>query len=88
MIDLVGKLALQAFDLIQSRLSIVLFHRVLAAPDPLLPDEPDVARFAEQVRWLKRCFRILPLRDAPAAAPDTDPQRRPPWRRTSSSPTT
>ena len=31
---------------------------------------------------------ILPLREAPAAAPDTDPQRRPPWRRTSSSPTT
>jgi peptidoglycan/xylan/chitin deacetylase (PgdA/CDA1 family) len=44
-----------------ARLSILIYHRVLAAPDPLLPDVPDVRLFARQMALLKRCFRVLPL---------------------------
>jgi peptidoglycan/xylan/chitin deacetylase (PgdA/CDA1 family) len=47
-----------------SRLSILIYHRVLPAPDPLLPDLPDIRLFARQMTWLKRCFRVLPLRVA------------------------
>lgn len=46
------------------RLSILIYHRVLAAPDPLLPDLPDARAFARQMRWLRRCFRVLPLHEA------------------------
>lgn len=42
-------------------LSILIYHRVLAEPDPLLPDLPDVATFDRQVRLLKRFFRVMPL---------------------------
>lgn len=45
-------------------LSILIYHRVLAAPDPLLPDLPDVATFDRHLRLLKRCFRVLPLSTA------------------------
>ena len=43
------------------RLSILIYHRVLARPDPLLPSLPDVRRFDRQMALLKRWFRILPL---------------------------
>jgi len=46
------------------RLSILIYHRVLARPDPLLPSLPDVRRFARQMALLRRCFRVLPLRQA------------------------
>ncbi|MBL8226610.1 MAG: polysaccharide deacetylase family protein [Chromatiales bacterium] len=49
------------------RLTVVLFHRVLPAPDPLLPDEPDVQRFAGILRWLAGTFAVMTLRDAVAA---------------------
>ena len=42
-------------------LSILIHHRVLAEPDPLLPDVPDVAAFDRQMRLLKRFFRVMPL---------------------------
>jgi peptidoglycan/xylan/chitin deacetylase (PgdA/CDA1 family) len=42
-------------------LSILIYHRVLAGPDPLLPDVPDVAAFDRQMRLLKRFFRVMPL---------------------------
>lgn len=58
------RVALSAAALHGRRLSIVLFHRVLAAPDSLLVDEPDIASFAEQMRWLRASFRVLPLRAA------------------------
>ena len=48
----------------RARLSIFIFHRVLAAPDPLLPDEPDAARFEQIVAFLARNFEVLPLADA------------------------
>jgi peptidoglycan/xylan/chitin deacetylase (PgdA/CDA1 family) len=49
------------------RLTVVLFHRVLPAPDALLPDEPDVQRFAGILRWLSGTFTVMTLRDAVAA---------------------
>lgn len=43
------------------RLSIVIFHRVLAQPDPLFPDEVDRVRFDTLCRWLAAWFNVLPL---------------------------
>ncbi|MDO9235791.1 MAG: polysaccharide deacetylase family protein [Aquabacterium sp.] len=43
------------------RLSILIFHRVLTQPDPLFPDEPDVARFDEMMGWVSKWFQVLPL---------------------------
>jgi peptidoglycan/xylan/chitin deacetylase (PgdA/CDA1 family) len=44
-----------------SRLSILIYHRVLSQPDPLLPSLPDARRFDRQMALLKRCFNVLPL---------------------------
>jgi len=66
MIVTATRFALGAAGMLQRRLSIVLFHRVLPQPDPLLPDEPDAARFDEQVRWLADTFDILPAGEAAA----------------------
>lgn len=44
-----------------ARLSVLIFHRVLAAPDPLFPDEQDAARFDRVCAWLARWFNVLPL---------------------------
>jgi peptidoglycan/xylan/chitin deacetylase (PgdA/CDA1 family) len=44
-----------------SRLSILIYHRVLPRPDPLLPSLPDVRLFDRQMALLKRCFRVMPL---------------------------
>ncbi len=46
------------------KLSIAIFHRVHAEPDPLFPDEPDRRRFDELCRWLKSWFHVLPLDEA------------------------
>lgn len=46
------------------RLSILIYHRVLLQPDPLLPSLPDVRRFDRQLSVLKRCFHVLPLNAA------------------------
>ena len=48
----------------RSRLSTLIYHRVLPHPDPLFPDELDAARFDAQIGRLKQCFNIIPLRDA------------------------
>jgi peptidoglycan/xylan/chitin deacetylase (PgdA/CDA1 family) len=45
----------------RGRLSILIFHRVLARPDPLSPDEPDVVEFEAQMRWVRSWFNVLPL---------------------------
>lgn len=45
----------------EARLSILIFHRVLAEPDPLFPDEPDVARFDQILKWVTAWFNVLPL---------------------------
>ncbi len=48
----------------QARLSVLIFHRVLAAPDTLFPDEMDARRFDELCGWLKRWLNVLPLDEA------------------------
>lgn len=48
----------------RGRLTILYYHRVLAAPDPLMPDEVDHARFDWQMGLLASCFNVLPLREA------------------------
>ena len=45
-------------------LSIMIYHRVLAAPDPLFPGEIDRAAFATQLALLKSSFNVLALEDA------------------------
>jgi peptidoglycan/xylan/chitin deacetylase (PgdA/CDA1 family) len=48
----------------RAKLSTLIYHRVLAQPDPLLPDVPDVARFDWQMSLLARHFNVLPLAEA------------------------
>lgn len=64
LINLATRVALRAVGALDRRLTIALFHRVLPRPDPLLVDEPDIRRFAEQMRWLASTFRVLPLPEA------------------------
>ena len=47
-------------------LSILVYHRVLAKPDWLFPDQVDAARFAAQLDVLAHCFNVLPLGEAVA----------------------
>ena len=47
-----------------AKLTVLLYHRVLHQPDPLLPHEPDAAMFDAQLACLSQVFRILPLEDA------------------------
>lgn len=59
------KSALSLFGTLASpRLPILIFHRVLAKTDALLPDEPDAARFDKLMRHVSRCYRILTLGEA------------------------
>jgi peptidoglycan/xylan/chitin deacetylase (PgdA/CDA1 family) len=48
----------------KGRLSTLIFHRVLAAPDPLLPSEPSAAEFEARMRWVQRHFNVIPLAEA------------------------
>jgi peptidoglycan/xylan/chitin deacetylase (PgdA/CDA1 family) len=48
----------------QVPLSILIYHRVLAAPDPLFPEEVDARRFEQHLRLLRRWFHLLPLAEA------------------------
>lgn len=45
-------------------LIVLIYHRVLPAPDLLLADEPDAATFAAQMDFVADMFRVLPLADA------------------------
>ncbi|HNQ75616.1 MAG TPA: polysaccharide deacetylase family protein [Pseudothauera hydrothermalis] len=45
-------------------LSILIFHRVRPQPDPLFPEEPDVARFDTLLGWIGDWFTVLPLAEA------------------------
>ena len=47
----------------RGRLSILIFHRVLAQPDPLFPDLPSAAEFEARMRWVRTWFNVLPLSD-------------------------
>ena len=48
----------------RARLSTLIFHRVLPAPDPLLPSEPSAAEFEARMRWIQRHFNVIPLAEA------------------------
>lgn len=48
----------------RARLQILTYHRVLPAPDALLPDEPDAAVFAAQMAAVARYCKVLALPDA------------------------
>ncbi len=50
----------------RSRLSILIYHRVLPAPDPMRPGEPDVRRFDRQMEILAHHTHVLPLPEAVA----------------------
>lgn len=45
-------------------LLILIYHRVFAEPDPLLPDEPDARAFASQMDVLGAVCNVLPLLEA------------------------
>ena len=45
-------------------LLVMIFHRVLPQPDPMMPDEPDAASFAAQMDLVAENFNVLPLREA------------------------
>jgi len=51
----------------KQRLSILIYHRVLAEHDPLRPDEPTAAQFEWQMRALARDFHPMSLCDAVSA---------------------
>lgn len=48
----------------RGRLSVLIFHRVHARPDPLLPGEVDAIRFDRLCGWLRGWFNVLPLDQA------------------------
>jgi peptidoglycan/xylan/chitin deacetylase (PgdA/CDA1 family) len=48
----------------RGRLSTLIFHRVLPAPDPLFPSEVDARRFDAMCQWVKQWFNVLPLPEA------------------------
>ena len=47
-----------------SRLSVLIFHRVLSEFDPLRPAEPTERAFEARMRWVAANFDVLPLADA------------------------
>jgi peptidoglycan/xylan/chitin deacetylase (PgdA/CDA1 family) len=48
-------------SVVRAKLSILIFHRVLPAPDPIFPDDVDAAFFDELLGWLKSWLNVLPL---------------------------
>lgn len=50
----------------RAALSILIFHRVTPAIDPLFPGEPDARRFDDICRWVQAWFNVLPLDEAVA----------------------
>lgn len=47
-------------------LSTLIYHRVLAARDELMPFELERVAFERQIAWLASCCRVLPLDEAAA----------------------
>ena len=50
--------------MIDSRLVILMYHRVLPEFDPLRPDDITLPVFARCMRTLKRFFNVVPLSEA------------------------
>lgn len=57
-------LPLLAWPFHRQILPILIYHRVLAGPDPLNPDEVDAEGFDTQMRFFSRHFAVLPLLEA------------------------
>jgi len=51
-------------------ISILIYHRVVAEPDALLPDLPSADEFDRQLAAVDRWFTVLPLREAAAKLRD------------------
>ena len=49
---------------LSGRLSILIFHRVLAQADPLFPDDITAQRFDAICSWIAQWFNVLPLDEA------------------------
>jgi peptidoglycan/xylan/chitin deacetylase (PgdA/CDA1 family) len=47
----------------RGRLSVLIYHRIPAEPDPLLPGEPCAAEFESRMRWVKSVFNVISLAD-------------------------
>lgn len=50
----------------RDRLSVLIYHRVPAEPDELLPGEPCAAEFERTMRWVKSVFNVIPLEEGVA----------------------
>jgi peptidoglycan/xylan/chitin deacetylase (PgdA/CDA1 family) len=48
----------------RSRLSVLIFHRVVDRPDEVFPGEVDALRFDRICGWIRQWFNVLPLDDA------------------------
>jgi peptidoglycan/xylan/chitin deacetylase (PgdA/CDA1 family) len=49
---------------VRASLLVLIYHRVLATPDPLLRTEPSAAEFAAQMDLVKSLCHVLPLSEA------------------------
>lgn len=49
---------------LRGSLLVLIFHRVLPKPDPLLPGEPDAAAFTAQMDLIRATCNVLPLAEA------------------------
>jgi peptidoglycan/xylan/chitin deacetylase (PgdA/CDA1 family) len=48
----------------RASLLVLMYHRVLASNDPMLPDEPDAEAFAAHLDLIRELFEVLTLSDA------------------------
>lgn len=48
----------------RAALSILIYHRVLAKPDPLFPETVDIETFSQQMQLLSQNCHVLPLLEA------------------------
>jgi len=48
----------------KARHQVLIFHRVLASVDSMMPSEPDVGEFDRLIGKLKRIFNVIPLSEA------------------------
>lgn len=68
MLDSLAALVLRSVP--PSRLSVLIYHRVLAVPDPLLPNEPAADEFERTMKWVRDAFNVIPLAEGVAALKD------------------